>query len=251
MKEENKVKTQEKEAKDAMKKEEKEKLKEAKLKLKEEKKKERAEKRAMNEATHRNDSKIIVGIVALVIVVALGIFGVYFYKASFEVVATFDGGKVTKAEYDVYYKTFANILSQYYGYSDSVIPEEIAKKAAVDKIIVKLAKEAGTKITDENQSSIDEIFNNDEYVQSFVSQGMDIDKTKELYYNDYLITQYLEDLKENASDEDVSKQISDFYSYNEKTGVYTFKYWDKRNRFYGEIYDTNGFVIGFSKSKIS
>lgn len=173
--------------------------------LKEEKKREKA----MTKVAKRNDSKIIIGIIVAVMVMALGIFGFYFYKASFEVIATYDGGKVTKAEYDVYYKTFASILSQYYGYPESIIPEEIAKKAAVDKVIVKLAKEANTKLSEENQNSIDEIFNNDEYVQNFVSQGMDIGKTRELYYNDYLITQYLKDLKDNASNEDVINYIKE------------------------------------------
>lgn len=184
-----------KEEKKRLKQEEKAVRKAERLKLKEQKK---AIKKSVN-----NDKKVIIAIVAFVLIIALGIFGFYFYKASFEVIATFDGGKVTKAEYDVYYKTFANILSQYYGYEESVIPGEIAKKAAVDKVIVGLAKKAGTQISEDDQAQLDEIFNNDDYVQSFVSQGMDIGKTRELYYNDYLITQYLEDLKENASDEDI------------------------------------------------
>lgn len=191
------------------------------LAKKEEKKKIKLEKKALKQAKNSSESKVVAIIVAIILVVAFGIFGFYSYKASFDVIAKYDGGKVTKSDYDVYYKTFANILSQYYGYPDSIIPEEIAKKAAVDKIIVGLAKEAGTKITEEDQASLDEIFNNDEYVQDFVEQGMDIDKTHELYYNDYLITKYLSDLKENASSEDVLNYIketygetSDLYEYN-------------------------------------
>lgn len=184
-----------KEEKKRLKQEEKAARKAERVKLKEQKK---AIKKSVN-----NDKKVIIAIVAFVLMIALGIFGFYFYKASFEVIARFDGGKVTKAEYDVYYKTFANILSQYYGYEESVIPGEIAKKAAVDKVIVGLAKKAGTQISEDDQAQLDEIFNNDDYVQNFVSQGMDIGKTRELYYNDYLITQYIEDLKENASDEDI------------------------------------------------
>lgn len=33
--------------------------------------------------------------------------------------------------------------------------------------------------------------------------------------------------------------------YDEKDGIYTYKYWDKRARFVNEIYDENGNVIGF------
>lgn len=183
--------------------------KEEKSKIKEEKKKIKEEKRAIKKASKSNDSKVVIGIVAIVLILALTIFGFYFYKSNFEVIAKFDGGSITKAEYDVYYKTFSSILSQYYGYSDSIIPEEIAKKAAVDKVIVGLAKEAGTKISDEDQASLDEIFNNNEYVESFVSQGMDIDKTRTLYYNDYLITQYLADLQENVSSDEILAHIKE------------------------------------------
>lgn len=174
---------------------------EEKARLKAEKKKLKEERKAMKKANTSSESKVVICIVTTVLVLAFSIFGFYFYKSSFEVIAKFDGGSVTKAEYDVYYKTFASILSQYYGYPDSIIPEEIAKKAAIDKVIVKLAEEAGTTLSDKDQASLDEIFNNDEYVQSFVSQGMDIEKTKDLYYNDYLITQYLADLQENIDAE--------------------------------------------------
>lgn len=180
-----------------------------KSKIKEEKKKIKEEKRAMKKANKTSESKIVISIIAIVLVVALSIFGFYFYKSSFEVIAKFDGGSVTKAEYDVYYKTFSSILSTYYGYPDSIIPEEIAKKAAVDKIIVKLAKEAGTQLSEEDQASLNEIFNNDEYVQNFVSQGMDVDKTRTLYYNDYLITQYLADLQDNVSAETLIAHIKE------------------------------------------
>lgn len=54
-------------------------------------------------------------------------------------VATYDGGKVTKSEYAIYYKTFQPMLT-YFGYSDDIIPEQIANKAALDEIILKEAK---------------------------------------------------------------------------------------------------------------
>ena len=192
------------------------KLKEEKAKMREEKKAQKAEKKRLkkeqkqlNKATTSSDSKIIAGIIIFVLVIAFGIFGFYCYKANFEVIAKFDGGKISKAEYDVYYKTFASILSQYYGYPDSMIPEEIAKKAAIDKVIVKLAKEANTQISEEDQASLNDIFNNDEYVQNFISQGMDLDRVRTLYHNDYLITQYLADLKEKVTDEEMIAYIKE------------------------------------------
>lgn len=188
--------------------------KEEKMKLKEEKKKMKAEKKAMKGVNKTSESKVVIGVVVAVLVVALAIFGFYFYKSNYEAVATYDGGRITKAEYDVYYKSFANILSSYYGYPDYLIPEEIAKKAAVDKVIVKFATEAGTQISEEDQATLDEIFNNDEYVQDFVSQGMDVDLTRQLYYNDYLITQYLADLQEKVTDDEMINYIKENYGDN-------------------------------------
>ena len=185
--------------------------KEEKAKIKAEKKRLKEEKKAMKKANTTSETKIVVGVVVAILAIALGIFGFYFYKSSYEAVATYNGGRITKAEYDVYYKSFAYILSTRYGYPDSLIPGEIAKKAAVDKVIVKLATEAGTKISDEDQATLNEIFNNDEYVQEFVSQGMDIELTRQLYYNDYLITQYLADLQDKVTEEEMIAYIKENY----------------------------------------
>lgn len=185
--------------------------KEEKAKIKAEKKRLKEEKKAMKKANATSETKIVVGVVVAILAIALGIFGFYFYKSSYEAVATYNGGRITKAEYDVYYKSFANILSTYYGYPDHLIPEEIAKKAAVDKVIVNLATEAGTKISDEDQATLNEIFNNDEYIQDFVSQGMDIELTRQLYYNDYLITQYLADLQDKVTEEEMIAYIKENY----------------------------------------
>lgn len=152
------------------------------------------------------DTKIIVGIVLAVIIIALGIFGFYFYKLNTDVIATYDGGKVTAAEYEVYYKTFAPML-EYYGYPASIIPEQIVNKAALDKIIVEMAEKEGVKISDENKKSVEDVFNDKEQLASFTEQGIDIGRMKKLYLNDYLISAYLEKLQNEASDEDVVAYI--------------------------------------------
>ena len=44
----------------------------------------------------------------------------------------------------------------------------------------------------------------------------------------------------------VAENVEDFYDYNAATGVYTFKYWDERARWFNyEYYNENGDVIGF------
>lgn len=153
-----------------------------------------------------NDTKIIVGIVIAVVVIALGIFGFYFWKLDSESVATYDGGKVTSADYEVYYKTFAPML-EYYGYPSSIIPEQIVNKAALDKIIVELAEKDDIKISDEDMQKVEEVFNNKEQLSSFTEQGIDIGRMKKLYINDYVISAYMKKLASEAKDEDVINYI--------------------------------------------
>jgi len=161
------------------------------------------------------DTKIIVGIVLSVIIVALGIFGFYFYKLNTDTVATYDGGKVTAAEYEVYYKTFAPML-EYYGYPASIIPEQIVNKATLDKIIVEMAEKEGVKISDENKKAVEDVFNDKEQLAAFTEQGIDIGRMKKLYLNDYLISAYLEKLQKDASDEDVVAYIKSINEENEQ-----------------------------------
>lgn len=161
------------------------------------------------------DTKIIVGIVLSVIIVALGIFGFYFYKLNTDTVATYDGGKVTAAEYEVYYKTFAPML-EYYGYPASIIPEQIVNKATLDKIIVEMAEKEGVKISDENKKAVEDVFNDKEQLAAFTEQGIDIGRMKKLYLNDYLISAYLEKLQKDASDEDVVAYIKSINEKNEQ-----------------------------------
>lgn len=216
---------EEKEKAKAEKEETKKKIKESKQKIKEEKKMIKDAKKKVSNP----ESKIVVLVIVIGILIA-GVFcGFYVYKSNFESIATFDGGKVSKADYDVYYKTFASMLS-YYGYTKDEIPEQIAKKAGIDGIIVKLAKAAGTQITEENKQEIDKVFSNSTYLQSFVSNGISIDKMKELYYNDYLISAYEKDMQNNISDEEMINFIKekngddvDMTEYNSAHILFSFK----------------------------
>lgn len=163
---------------------------------------------------------VIASIVIGVLVIAFGLFGFYFYNTNAKAVAKFDGGKVTTSDFTVYYKTFAPML-EYYGYPASIIPEQIANKAGIDMIILKQAKEAGVTLSDEDKATVDEIFADETQVQQFIDEGIDVAKMKQLYYNDYTITAYIEKMKEEAKDEDViayikgqSGEDADLYEYD-------------------------------------
>mgnify|MGYP005805677339 CR=1 FL=1 len=153
-----------------------------------------------------NDTKVILGVVIAVVLIAVGIFGYYFVKKELDYVVSYDGGKVSAADYEVYYKTFATMLG-YYGYPDSIIPEQIANKAAIDGIIVQMAKDAGVQISEEDKASIEEVFSDKDQLDSFANQGIDIGRMKKLYENDYLITAYLEKMTEEVTDEEMLEYL--------------------------------------------
>lgn len=186
-----------------------------KEKVEKNKKEEKANKALIKKAKKaaNNDTRIIVSIVIAVIIIALGIFGFYFWKLDSESVATYDGGKVTSADYEVYYKTFAPML-EYYGYPSSIIPEQIVNKAALDKIIVELAEKDGITISDEDMQKVEEVFTNKEQLASFTEQGIDIGRMKKLYTNDYIISAYMKKLSNEASDEDIINYIKTTNSEN-------------------------------------
>ena len=168
-----------------------------------------------------NTEKIVIASIIIgVLVIAFGLFGFYYYNTNAKPVAKFDGGTVTTSDFTVYYKTFAPML-EYYGYPSSIIPEQIANKAGIDKIILKEAKEAGVTLSDEDKAKVDEIFADEDQVQQFIDEGIDVAKMKQLYYDDYTITAYIEKMKEDAKDEDViayikenSGEDADLYEYD-------------------------------------
>ena len=153
-----------------------------------------------------SEKVVIISIIVAILLVAFGIFGYYFYATSMMPVATYDGGKVTKSEFAIYYKTFQPMLT-YFGYPEDMIPEQIANKAALDEIIIKEAKKEGVKIPDDRKKEIDEQFQDKEQLKQLEEQGINANQMKQLYYNDALISAYIDKKVADANDEDVLNYI--------------------------------------------
>lgn len=153
-----------------------------------------------------SEKVVIFSIIAAILVVAFGIFGYYFYATNMIPVATYDGGKVTKSEFAIYYKTFQPMLT-YYGYSDDIIPQQIANKAALDKIIIKEAKKEGVTIPDDRKKEIDEQFQDKNQIKQLEEQGINANQMKQLYYDDAMISAYIDKKVQDLSDEDVLNYI--------------------------------------------
>lgn len=167
-----------------------------------------------------NEKVIIFSIIGAILLVAFGIFGYFFYETSMKPVATYDGGKVTKSEYTIYYKTFQPMLS-YYGYPDSIIPQQIANKAALDEIIVKEAKADGVTISDDRKKEIDDQFADKDQISQLEEQGINPDQMKKLYYADALISAYIDKKVEEANDDEVLAYIKENNENPDLTGYET------------------------------
>ena len=126
-----------------------------------------------------SENSVIIIILASLLVIVLAIVGVYVAKDN-QGIATFDGGKVTKSEYKIYYKMFSSYLQYYYGYDKDQIPYQVALKAATDKMILTDAKADGVTLSDEDKQEVDKIFNDDSYINYFKTNGFDIDELRKI-----------------------------------------------------------------------
>lgn len=179
-----------------------------------------------------NENGVIIAILAILLVLVLAIVGGVVLKDN-AAVAKFDGGKVTKKEYQVYYEMFSSYLAAY-GYDSNSIPEEILLKAAQDKMIVTDAKKAGVKLSKEDKAEVDEIFSNSEYIDYFkTNYNFNIDTLRQIYYNDYIIQAYIEKLASEAEDSVIEEYIKSQYSEDETIDM--------------NEYDTSHILFAFTK----
>ena len=94
---------------------------------------------------------------------------------------------------------------------NTAINENGVYKAAIDKIIVKLAKDAGMSITDEDRNTVNELFADEERLESYAKSGVDIGIAKQIYYDDYLISDYIEKLETEVTYEETLAYIKTLY----------------------------------------
>ena len=179
-----------------------------------------------------NENGIIIAILAILLVLVLVIVGTVVLKDN-AAVAKFDGGKVTKKEYQVYYEMFSSYLKSY-GYDSNSIPEEILLKAAQDKMIVTDAKKAGVKLSKEDKKEVDEIFSNEEYINYFKNNyNFSIDTLRQIYYNDYIIQAYIKKLATETEDAKIEEYIKSQYAEGETIDM--------------NEYDTSHILFSFTK----
>ncbi len=179
-----------------------------------------------------NESSVIVIILAILLVLVLLIVGIVVAKDN-KALAQFDGGKVTKSEFQVYY-LMLNPLLQSYGYSNDTIPTEIMNSAAYYKILAMEAKKAGIKLTDEDKASIKEDFSDEEYLAQLKENGIDIDILKKVYEYEFLIANYAKKIGSESDQAEFEAFLKDYYGTEEQLDM--------------NEYDTSHILFSFKKA---
>lgn len=166
--------------------------------------------------TVNKDTLVISIIAAIVVLLTAAIVVYYFFFANNETVIKYDGGKVTREEYEIYYTMIAPYFS-YYGYSADQIKEYVNSQAVRDDVVYAKAVKAGYKLTDADKKEIDGYFTDKDEVKSIEEKGIDPEKLKQLYYNEAVISAYAEGLAKDVKAEDVKAYIIEQESEEGKT----------------------------------
>lgn len=166
-----------------------------------------------------SDTKIILGIIGGMILICASLIFYYFYGVNNQVVATYKNGKVTRGEYEMYYKLYQPMLT-YYGYDKNSINEEVLNKIVIDKLVLKEAKKEELKLTKDEKKTVNDEFKDKENVEYFTGLGITEEKAKQLYLDDALINKYIEAKKTAGTPETIREFI--LSAEGEKANLNTF-----------------------------
>lgn len=164
-------------------------------------KKERAPRKPVNK-----DSLIIAIVIAAIILLTAGIVVYYFWGVNNEVLVKYEGGEITRGEYEAVYRYWAPQLV-YYGYESDTIDDIIVDEILLNEVIYDEATEAGYTMSEEDKATTDEQFANADSVAALRSSGINPDLLKDFFYKNSVVSAYLEDIKEKTTTEDLKASI--------------------------------------------
>lgn len=170
-----------------------------------------------------NDNLIIIIVSAVIVLAVAAILCYYFIFRDNEVIATYDGGNVTRGEYEVYYRVYAPMLI-YYGYDSDGVSRYIAEKIILDKIICAEAEKEGVTLTDEMKASADELLSDESTISEFASRGINIDDVKNIFYDDSVISAYLDKKEGEATAEEIKAYLLNVEGENADFNIYNVQY---------------------------
>ena len=174
--------------------------------------------------TMDKDNLIIGIVVGIVILLTVGLVAYYFCFAGSEKIATYDGGEITREEYEIYYKSIVPTLVYYYGYNPAELATYIVENAVSDEVAYAKALEAGfdkSKISEEDKEYIEQNFASEDSLNSIRDMGLNPNKVKEIYYKQAVVSAYMEDLETKVTVDEMKEYLketegekADFNIYN-------------------------------------
>lgn len=154
-----------------------------------------------------NKDSLIIGIVvAVIILLTVGIVAYYFWGVNNEVLVKYEGGEITRGEYEAVYRYWAPQLA-YYGYTAETIDDIIVDEILLNEVIYNEAIKAEYSLSEEDKATTDAQFESEDSVAALRSSGINPDILKEFFYNNAVVSQYLEDKQEAATTEDIKASI--------------------------------------------
>ena len=136
----------------------------------------------------------------------VGIVAYYFWGVNSEVLVKYEGGDITRGEYEAVYRYWAPQLI-YYGYEANTVDDIIVDEILLNEVMYDAAVEAGHKLSDEDKATVDEQFADQDSVAALRSNGINPDYLKEFFYKNAVVSAYLEEVKEKATTEELKASI--------------------------------------------
>lgn len=154
-----------------------------------------------------NKDSLIIGIVvAVIILLTVGIVAYYFWGVNSEVLVKYEGGEITRGEYEAVYRYWAPQLV-YYGYEANMIDDIIVDEILLNEVIYDEATKAGYTLNEEDKKTTDEQFANEESVAALRANGINPDYLKDFFYKNSVVSDYLEGIKDKATTEELKASI--------------------------------------------
>lgn len=154
-----------------------------------------------------NKDSLIIGIVVLVVLLlTAGIVIYYFWGVNSEVLVKYNGGEITRGEYEAVYRYWAPQLV-YYGYDSDMVDDIIVDEILLNQVMYITATEAGYTLSEEDKKSVDDEFAKEDSVAALRSSGINPDILKEFFYKNAVVSAYLAEYEEKATTEQVKDYI--------------------------------------------
>ena len=138
-----------------------------------------------------NKDSLIIGIVvAVILLLTAGIVVYYFWGVNSEVLVKYEGGDITRGEYEAVYRYWAPQLV-YYGYEADTIDDIIVDEILLNEVMYDTATKAGHTLSEEDKTTVDEQFADGDSVAALRSNGINPDYLKEFFYKNAVVSAYL------------------------------------------------------------